>query len=384
MTSVKQKSIAKWILISMSVLVVSLILWNTYAFFQRFKEEERIKMQIWAAAQAELLQTSDLDKDLGELPLKVLTNNSSTPMILVNVNGIVTPRNMSEKVIKDPEMIQRKIREFARENEPLEISYKNEKLATLYYGNSDVLTKLKYYPIALILIILLFIAVILLFYRTTKISDQNRLWAGMAKETAHQIGTPLSSLVGWAEILKTQDTDPSIIVEIEKDITRLQTITDRFSKIGSVPVLTPLDIVEETKSAFDYLKERSSKLVSFEFIAPDHPIMVKINAQLFSWTIENLVKNAIDAMKGKGDLRLEIKNSGKHVNLLVTDTGKGIPKNLYKSIFSPGFTTKKRGWGLGLSLVQRIIEDYHEGKVKVLHSDIGKGTTMQITLKVIF
>ncbi|RNL93501.1 sensor histidine kinase [Sinomicrobium pectinilyticum] len=384
MTSVKQKSIAKWILISMSVLVVSLILWNTYAFFQRFKEEERIKMQIWAAAQAELLQTSDLDKDLGELPLKVLTNNSSTPMILVNVNGIITPGNMSEKVIKDPEMIQRKIREFARENEPLEISYKNEKLATLYYGNSDVLTKLKYYPIALILIILLFIAVILLFYRTSKISDQNRLWAGMAKETAHQIGTPLSSLVGWAEILKTQDTDPSIIVEIEKDITRLQTITDRFSKIGSVPVLTPLDIVEETKSAFDYLKERSSKLVSFEFIAPDHPIMVKINAQLFSWTIENLVKNAIDAMKGKGDLRLEIKNSGKHVNLLVTDTGKGIPKNLYKSIFSPGFTTKKRGWGLGLSLVQRIIEDYHEGKVKVLHSDIGKGTTMQITLKVIF
>ncbi|MGS2741477.1 sensor histidine kinase [Sinomicrobium sp. M5D2P17] len=384
MTSVKQKSIAKWILISMSVLVVSLILWNTYVFFQRFKEEERIKMQLWAAAQAELLQTSDLDKDLGELPLKVLTNNTSTPMILVNVNGIITPGNMSEKMIKDPEMIQQKIREFARENEPLEISYKNEKLATLYYGNSDVLIKLKYYPIALILIILLFIVVILLFYRTSKISDQNRLWAGMAKETAHQIGTPLSSLVGWAEILKTQDTDPSIIVEIEKDITRLHTITDRFSKIGSVPVLTPLDIVEETKNAFDYLRERSSKLVSFELVAPENPIMVKINAQLFSWTIENLVKNAIDAMKGKGDLRIEIKNSGKHVNLLVTDTGKGIPKNIYKTIFSPGFTTKKRGWGLGLSLVQRIIEDYHEGKVKVLHSDIGKGTTMQITLKVIF
>ncbi|MGS2762391.1 sensor histidine kinase [Sinomicrobium sp. M5D2P9] len=384
MTSVKQKSIAKWILISMSVLVVSLILWNTYVFFQRFKEEERIKMKIWAAAQAELLQTSDLDKDLGELPLKVLTNNSSTPMILVNVNGIITPGNMSGKVIEDPEMIQRKIREFARENEPLEISYKNENLATLYYGNSDVLTKLKYYPIALTLIILLFIAVILMFYRTSKISDQNRLWAGMAKETAHQIGTPLSSLVGWAEILKTQDTDPSIIVEIEKDIMRLQTITDRFSKIGSVPVLTPLDIVEETRNAFDYLRGRTSKLVSFELIAPDHPIMVKINAQLFSWTIENLVKNAIDAMKGKGDLRIEIKSSGKHVNLLVTDTGKGIPKNYYKTIFSPGFTTKKRGWGLGLSLVQRIIEDYHEGKVKVLHSDLGKGTTMQITLKVIF
>lgn len=383
MTSVKQKSIAKWILIGMSVLVVSLILWNTYAFFQRFKEEERIKMKIWAAAQAELLQTSDLERDLGELPLQVLTNNSSTPMILVNVNGIITPSNMGEKVIRDPQKIQQKIKEFARVNEPLEISYKNEKLATLYYGNSDVLNKLKYYPIALILIILLFIAVILLFYRTSKISDQNKLWAGMAKETAHQIGTPLSSLVGWAEILKSQDTDPSITTEIEKDISRLQTITDRFSKIGSVPVLTKLNIVEETRNAYDYLRERSSKLISFEFTAPDYPIMTKINPQLFSWTIENLVKNAIDAMKGKGNLHVEIRNSGKYVNLLVTDSGKGIPKNKYKTIFSPGFTTKKRGWGLGLSLVQRIIEDYHEGKVKVLYSDVGKGTTMQITLKVI-
>ncbi|MBC9797563.1 sensor histidine kinase [Sinomicrobium weinanense] len=382
MTPVKQKSIAKWILIGMSVLVVSLILWNTYAFFQRFKEEERIKMKIWAAAQAEILQTSDLERDLGALPLEVLTNNTSTPMILVNVNGISTPSNMSEKIVKDPEKIQQKIKEFARENEPIEINFKNEKLATLYYGNSEVLTKLKYYPIALILIILLFIAVILLFYRTSKISDQNKLWAGMAKETAHQIGTPLSSLVGWAEILKSQNTDPAIITEIEKDIFRLQTITDRFSKIGSVPVLTTLNIIGETKNAYDYLKERSSKLITFDFIAPDYPIMAKINPQLFSWTIENLVKNAIDAMKGKGDLRIEIRDGGRHVNLLVTDTGKGIPKNHYKTIFNPGFTTKRRGWGLGLSLVQRIIEDYHEGKVKVLHSDIGKGTTMQITLKV--
>ncbi|SFW31072.1 Histidine kinase-, DNA gyrase B-, and HSP90-like ATPase [Sinomicrobium oceani] len=384
LTAARHTNIAKWILIGMSVLVVSLILWNTYAFFQRFKEEERIKMQIWASAQAELLQTSDLDKDLGELPLKVLTNNTSTPMILVNVNGIITPGNMSDKMIKDPDMIQKKIRDFSRENEPLEISYKNEKLATLYYGNSEVLTKLKYYPIALILIILLFITVIILFYRTSKISDQNKLWAGMAKETAHQIGTPLSSLVGWAEILKTQDTDPTIVTEIEKDITRLQTITDRFSKIGSVPVLTPLDVIEETRTTFDYLKQRSSRLVNFEFSAPEEALMVKINRQLFSWTIENLVKNAIDAMKGKGSLRVEIKRSGKNAVIRVTDTGKGIPKSQYKTIFSPGFTTKKRGWGLGLSLVQRIIEDYHEGKVRVLHSDMGKGTTMQIMLKIAF
>ncbi len=193
-------------------------------------------------------------------------------------------------MIKDPDMIQKKIRDFSRENEPLEISYKNEKLATLYYGNSEVLTKLKYYPIALILIILLFITVIILFYRTSKISDQNKLWAGMAKETAHQIGTPLSSLVGWAEILKTQDTDPTIVTEIEKDITRLQTITDRFSKIGSVPVLTPLDVIEETRTTFDYLKQRSSRLVNFEFSAPEEALMVKINRNCLAGLSKTLLK----------------------------------------------------------------------------------------------
>ncbi|WP_461533597.1 sensor histidine kinase [Sinomicrobium sp.] len=383
MTS-KSRNITKWILIGTSMLIVSLILWNTYAFFQRFKEEERIKMKIWAAAQAELLQTSDLEKDLGDLPLQILTNNTSTPMILVNINGIITPSNMDENIISDPEEIQRKIREFSRQNDPLDISYKNEKIAMLYYGNSEVLTKLKYYPIALILIIILFIAVILLFYQTSRISDQNKLWAGMAKETAHQIGTPLSSLVGWSEILKSQDADPAILGEIEKDIIRLQIITDRFSKIGSTPVLSTLDVVEEVRTTFEYLRERSSKLVSFELIIPDRQIMVNINPQLFSWTIENLVKNAIDAMKGKGNLKMEIKDAGKQVLLLVSDTGKGIPKNFHKTIFSPGYTTKRRGWGLGLSLVQRIIEDYHEGKVRVLHSDLGKGTTMQITLKTVF
>ena len=205
----------------------------------------------------------------------------------------------------------------------------------------------------------------------------------MAKETAHQIGTPLSSLIGWTEILRSEEVNPSYLSEIEKDITRLQTITERFSKIGSVPSLKRSDVVKETVDSFEYLRARSSTLISFEIEAPEHPIYVNLNEQLFSWTIENLVKNAIDAMKGKGHLKLSIMQNDKDVKITVTDSGKGLPKSLFHKIFEPGFTSKKRGWGLGLSLAKRIIEDYHDGKIKVLHSEVNKGTTMQISLKLI-
>ena len=212
-------------------------------------------------------------------------------------------------------------------------------------------------------------------------ATQNKLWAGMAKETAHQIGTPLSSLIGWLEIMKADNVDETIIAEIEKDINRLQTITDRFSKIGSEPVLERLNIIEETEQSFDYLKSRFSKQVEFSFKAPKKPIVVSINPALHSWTVENLVKNAIDAMKGKGKISVVIENDNNLVKILVTDTGSGIPKKQFNSIFEPGFTTKKRGWGLGLSLTKRIVEEYHKGKIKVLHSEIGKGTTMQVSFK---
>jgi signal transduction histidine kinase len=205
----------------------------------------------------------------------------------------------------------------------------------------------------------------------------------MAKETAHQIGTPLSSLVGWAEILKSENTNPEYIIEIEKDINRLQTITERFSKIGSIPKLQKVDIVAETLDAVDYLKSRSSKLIDFKIILPEHPIYVNLNSQLYGWTIENLVKNAIDAMKGKGKITIEILPSNSDIKINVTDTGKGIPKNKFNTIFEPGYTSKKRGWGLGLSLARRIIEDFHNGKIKVLHSEVKKGTTIQISLKLL-
>jgi signal transduction histidine kinase len=243
------------------------------------------------------------------------------------------------------------------------------------------LNKLKYYPVALLLIIILFGAVVYNFYRATKMATQNKLWAGMAKETAHQIGTPLSSLIGWLEILKLDNVEESTIVEIEKDITRLQTITDRFSKIGSEPVLEKRDIIEDTKNTVDYLQTRVSQQVIFTFKAPEHPIFVAINPALHSWTIENLVKNAIDAMKGKGSLAIAISELEDVVKIKITDSGKGIPKNQFSKVFEPGFTTKKRGWGLGLSLTKRIVQEYHKGRIKVAHSEIGKGTTMQMSFK---
>jgi signal transduction histidine kinase len=240
---------------------------------------------------------------------------------------------------------------------------------------------LKYYPIALLLIIVLFGALVYNFYKSTKMATQNKLWAGMAKETAHQIGTPLSSLIGWVELLKAENVDESTTLEIEKDIDRLQTITDRFSKIGSEPKLEDKDIIEETFQSYDYLQSRFSKQVAFSYKAPQWPIMVSINPTLHSWTIENLVKNAIDAMKGKGNLALEIVQEGDYVKINVSDTGAGIPKKQFKTIFEPGFTTKKRGWGLGLSLTKRIVEEYHKGTIKVLHSEVGRGTVMQVALK---
>ncbi|UNY99507.1 HAMP domain-containing histidine kinase [Zhouia spongiae] len=376
-----QKSTTRWILIAASFIITSLILWNTYIFFQRFKEEEEAKMRVWAAAYAEFIQTEDLNKDLGNLTLEVLRSNNSTPMIYLKADGEMEPRNLDSEKSKDTLYLQRKINEFGQENISIRISYKDKFMGTLYYGNSDLLRKLKYYPIALLLVFFLFGTVVYFYYKTNKMSEQNKLWAGMAKETAHQIGTPLSSLLGWTEFLKNENVDPTIITEIEKDISRLHTITERFSKIGSVPDLELLDIVEATKKSYDYLKARSSDLIEFQFKAPDKELISLVNLQLFSWTIENLVKNAIDAMKGRGLLTIEVADDKNSVKINITDTGKGIPKHLFTKIFEPGFTTKKRGWGLGLSLVKRIIEDYHKGKVRVLSSETDRGSTIQIVLK---
>ena len=374
-----RRNTTRWFIIIVSFLIISLILWNTYTFFQIFKNEERLKMNLWAKAQKTLIN-ADADADV-ELPLQIFSTNSSIPIILTENNKIINAVNIDERIIASATESAHFLADLKNENDPIVIQYAPGKFQKLYYGNSALLNKLKYYPIALVLIIVLFAALVYNFYRSTKMATQNKLWAGMAKETAHQIGTPLSSLIGWIELLKAEKVAESTTYEIEKDIERLQTITDRFSKIGSEPKLENLDIIAATKETFDYLQSRFSKQVVFTFQAPELPVFVLFNATLHSWTIENLVKNAIDAMKGKGNLDLVMEQDGEWIQIKVSDTGIGIPKKQFKTIFEPGFTTKKRGWGLGLSLTKRIVEEYHKGRIKVIQSEIGKGSTIQLSYK---
>jgi signal transduction histidine kinase len=375
----ERKDTTRWIIIFASFLIISLILWNTYTFFQIFKNEERLKMNLWAKAQKTLINAGE-NTDV-ELPLQIFSNNTSIPIVLTENDSIINTVNIDEAIVNENARAIAFLLDLKNENDPIVIEYAPGKFQKLYYGNSALLNKLKYYPVALLLIIVLFSALVYYFYRSTKIATQNKLWAGMAKETAHQIGTPLSSLIGWVEILKSENIDESTTIEIEKDIERLQTITDRFSKIGSEPILEKKDIVQETLQSYNYLQSRFSKQIEFTFEGPKSPIYVMLNPTLHSWTIENLVKNAIDAMKGRGKLALKIEQDHDSIKISVTDNGNGIQKKEFKRVFEPGFTTKKRGWGLGLSLTKRIVEEYHKGTIKVSHSEIGKGTTMQISLK---
>lgn len=380
MNFTNERNFARWFIIISSLLIVVLILWNTSIFFERLKQDERDKMELWTAAQAFLDKASG-DTDI-DLTLRILNTNTSIPTIWINEKGeIVDGLNIPIETRREKKKLDDYFEALKSENEPIEMVLSKNQVHKIYYGDSPLLTKIKYYPIGLLLIIFLFIGVVYFFYTTTKSSEQNKLWAGMAKETAHQIGTPLSSLIGWTEILKEENVNKSYITEIEKDIERLRTITDRFSKIGSTPILSESDIIIATKESYNYLFTRSSRLITFNLSTPKEPIYVNLNESLFSWTIENLVRNAIDAMKGKGNLDILIKQSKNWVYIYIKDSGKGIPKSKYQTIFNPGFTTKKRGWGLGLSLSKRIIEEYHNGKIKVYESELNKGTTFQIALR---
>ncbi|MBT7239872.1 MAG: HAMP domain-containing histidine kinase [Flavobacteriaceae bacterium] len=378
-----QNKIRPWVLLSVFA-IVALILWNTNILFQILKVEERTKMELWATAQQELIENSDLSRDYGILAFDVLQKIGVTPMIKVNASGHIKDfKNIAWEVQRDPDSLKlyALLQELKFENEPIAIRYKDVVNQTLYYGDSELLKKLQYYPLALLLIIALFAAVLFFFFQTSKVSEQNRLWAGMAKETAHQIGTPLSSLMGWITLLKEQKIAPASVDEMEKDVDRLLVITERFSKVGSLPELHHHDIAQATQEAIRYLKKRSSQMILWTWDIPENEIKIPINLPLYSWTLENLIKNGIDAMKGQGSLTIELVERKTEVVVCVSDTGQGIaPKNV-KRIFNPGFTTKQRGWGLGLSLVRRIIVDYHQGSVAVLKTELGKGTTFEIRLK---
>ena len=382
MSFFKDTLLLKRIVIIISFSIVTLILWNTYSFFKRFKNEERLKMEIVATAMKEFATNQDLEADVS-LEDKIIKSNTNIPMILVDENGNIGANsylNLDPVKAKDPAFLLKQLEIMKEQNSPIEINFAKNRTQYIYYRNSDLLNKLSYYPLTLILILTLFLAVIYMMFTSSKVAEQNKLWTGMAKETAHQIGTPLSSLLGWIAILKMENADDKYVDEIEKDVHRLNTIANRFSKIGSLPTLKKLDIIAVTKNAYEYLEYRSSKQISFSFNTSETNLYSTINDELYSWVIENLIKNAIDAMLGKGQLTVAITADAKNIKIDITDTGKGMAKSQFKKIFKPGFTTKKRGWGLGLSLSKRIIEDYHKGKIVVKNSEINKGTTFQIVL----
>lgn len=376
---IKKNKDNSWLLVAF--FIVALILWNTNILFQNLKKEERAKMELWSMAQREFVENNTVNN----LTFQVLQQTWINPMIHVNDQGkIIGHKNIDwDPALEDSLAIYKRLEKIKKENQPILIRYKDSLTSInqkLYYGDSVLLKKLQYYPLALLLIIFLFGAVLYFVFKTSRVSEQNRLWAAMAKETAHQIGTPLSSMIGWITILKEQQTNEPLN-EMEKDIERLQVITERFSKVGSLPELTQSDVVKEIQNTLLYLEKRSSKLIQFKYELPKKAIHIPLNAQLFSWTLENLINNSIDAMKGKGILSLNFFEGQKTIALDISDTGSGIKKENFKRIFNPGFSTKKRGWGLGLSLAKRIISDYHKGKIGIKSSILGKGTTFQIVLK---
>ena len=364
-------------------IIVALILWNTNLLFQNLSKEQRTKMELWAMAQEEYIQ----NQSFSNLTFEVLQRSGINPMIQVDENDkILEIRNVNwDEAKQDSTALYKILDQIKKENDPILIQYKNDSGALminqkLYYGNSEVLKKLQYYPLALLLIIFLFAAVLYFVFKTAKIAEQNRLWAAMAKETAHQIGTPLTSMMGWITLLKEKQKKSEPLLEIEKDIERLNVITVRFSKVGSNPELTLSDLNETISQTVNYLQKRSSEYVQFKLELPNNKITIPFNTQLISWTLENLIKNGIDAMKGKGTLCISVKELEQQVEILISDTGTGMTKEVTSKIFDPGFTTKSRGWGLGLSLARRIIVDFHQGKISVVKSTIGKGTQFKIML----
>tara|TARA_B100001173_G_scaffold144732_1_gene125683 strand:- start:1246 stop:2385 length:1140 start_codon:yes stop_codon:yes gene_type:complete len=376
----KNSKFLNWVIIIFSSVIISAILWNTYLFVQNFKHEERNKMELWSLATKEV---ANIQGEISNLNLEILKKNTSTPMIKVDNNGSIEINNIPELDLNDTIKINRLIEKYKSENQPIEINFGKEKISTLYYGNSSLLNKLKYYPSALLIIAAIFGFIAFLFFKNSKIAEINKLWSGMAKETAHQIGTPLTSLMGWIELLKNKIDDKSYLNEIEKDIDRLNIISERFSKIGSDPNLIKLDILEEIDKIVNYLSSRISKKIQLKFIKPKYKIDANINPQLFGWCIENLIKNSIDAIRDKGNINIDIIKDQNRINIYITDDGIGVDKSLHKKIFKPGFTSKKRGWGLGLSLAKRIIEDYHSGEIKVYNSSQNNGTIMLIKLNTV-
>ncbi|WP_436414418.1 sensor histidine kinase [Petrimonas sp.] len=364
-----------FVVIAIAIAVVSLVFSNRLV--KELAKEERNKVEIWAAA-TELLATGDENADMN-LVLQILQSNKTIPVILYDkTSETATANNIKLPEKNTHEFLIKKIDEFSEKHDPIPLDELDQ---YVYYDDSYILKRLQAYPYVQLLVISIFIALAFFALRSSQKAQQNKVWVGLSKETAHQLGTPISSLIAWKEYLKLKDIDSALMDEMGKDVHRLEVIADRFSKIGSASDRKPVEWQAEVKKSVAYLEKRISDKVQLIFDFPESPAIVRLNESLFSWVIENLTKNAVDAMSGQGTITYSMGEKGKYYYLDITDTGKGIPKSKFNNIFSPGFTTKERGWGLGLSLAKRIVENYHDGKIFVKQSELGKGSTFRILLR---
>lgn len=376
------RHINRWIVFILITIVVALFAISSTFLIQQLKKQEIDRIKVFGTAMKFLQEEYMAHPQVAELVLSIVEENNSIPVIVTDRfnNPVGFHRNIDEETLQDSGALRELIKDMGETYTPLEVTMPNGQNQYIYYTNSKLLHQLQYYPLVLALFIGAYFLFTFWFFRTIKKTDENYLWAGLAKETAHQIGTPLSSMFGWLEVLKNQNQNSESVQEIEKDIQRLSTISERFSKIGSVPELNDLNLNETLKINFDYLKKRISSKVDMTLQVPNQEILLPHSRILMSWVIENLVKNAVDAMKGEGKLDISLIEKNKHAIIEFKDNGCGMTTSQVNNAFKPGFSTKKRGWGLGLSLAKRVIKEYHNGDIKIAYSELGKGTIFRITL----
>lgn len=365
-----------------AIAIVSGTIFYSNYLGRKIAREERQKVEEWVEASNSLLNVTAGDT---RLPFKIIQDNDDVPVIWTNErDSIIQFINLdSQKIAANAGYVRKKLEEFRSINDPIKWAdpYDSTRFNLYYYGHTPLLNEVRYYPLVQLLIVALFIIITLLALQSRNRSVQNLLWTGMAKETAHQLGTPVSSMQGWVEMLKEQPGAAQIAAEMEKDVERLKLVSDRFGKIGSTPQLELHNAVEQVQRMVDYVRKRAAGKVQFQFVHDSETMTAPLSPPLFDWVIENLLKNALDAMDGNGSISVVMKQEADKILIDVSDTGKGISSQNISRVFKPGFTTKKRGWGLGLSLSKRIIEQYHKGKLFVKHSELGKGTTFRIELR---
>lgn len=373
----------KFVLVTTAVIIIVGTIWYVSSLASKIEQEETRKVATWVAANRELLQASD-ETNIN-LAAEIITNNTSIPVIITNKAGdIIDSRNLdTSSLARNPAYMQEQLDIFRKQHPPfiMEVDGKSNLYNYIYYGDSLILKQVRYYPYIQLVVVAFFIFLVLVALSSANRATQNLVWVGMAKETAHQLGTPLSSIEAWIELLNESEGNEMMATELRKDVDRLKLITERFSKIGSVPQLEEKDVIQQVEAMMIYIRKRAPQKVIFTMHKQENEIPAMISPSLFDWVIENLLKNALDSMEGKGAIDIYIESYPAHIIIDITDTGKGIPKANFEKVFKPGFSTKKRGWGLGLSLAKRIIEDYHKGRLIVKSSELNKGTTFRILLR---